>query len=278
MQDRRSRLNFKSIDAADHGSYDARSAPGHASVATPNPTHMNFIPSFVWRAIALIVLALASTGCDAPSGVSAVVLATKGEVRAVERNTGPLRPGEFLRPPMSIRTGPDSAVVVAALPGIMIRLERESEFSLTVIALHKRGEDIESRMVRARLTKGRAAVWVDEFRRGGLEFRLDTPAGEVQVVGPVLAEISVEADAATRIVCASGGLAAARFPLVGGQWLQLAPGTGRPVPREAADTDAIWSILLNLRNVEPQFIDLQDRQHDRTPKRFSEWASPVPKK
>lgn len=239
---------------------------------------MNFIPSFVWRVVALAVLALACSGCDAPSAVSAVVLATKGEVTAVERKSALLRPGAFLQPPMLVRTGPDSAVVIATLPGVMIRLEPDSELSLDVIALHKRGEEIESRMVRARLTKGRSAVWVDEFKRGGLDFRIATPAGEVRVVGPVLAEVAVEADAATRIVCASGGLAAARHPVAGGQWVQLAPGMGRTAPREAADTDAIWAILLNLRNVEPQFIDLLERQHDRTPQKFSKWAVPVPKK
>ena len=231
---------------------------------------MNFIFPPASRAFGVVALALACGGCDASSNVSAVVLATQGEVASVQRNGGTIRPGEFLRPPEMIRTNGDGAVVIAALPGVTIRLERDSALSLDELALRKRGEQIESRFVRVRLEKGHAILWVDAFQRGGLDFRLVSPAGELVIGGPVLAEIALEADGTARIVCANGALTAARVPVAGGQWIQLAPGTVRPAPRGAADTNAVWSILLTLRNLEPQFIDLQERQRERTPKTFTE--------
>lgn len=229
------------------------------------------------RALAL-ALVLAGTGCHAASGVLAVVLATKGDVTVGERNGGAsVTPGEFLTPPKWIRTGANSAIVWSPLPGIIIRLEANSEWQLDEIALHKRGEEVASRRVRSRLAKGRARIWVDEFERGAVDFRIQSTAGELVVSRPVLAEISLEPDGSARLLCAGGRLTAEGVPVVIGQWLQLTPGAALPVPQEAADDAETWAQLLEVRRLEPQFAELQARQRERTPSQFEKLRLKAPK-
>ena len=220
------------------------------------------------RALVLALVA-ACAGCDAASGVSAVVLATKGGVSAGDRADARIVPGEFLAPPVMIRTGPHAAVVLSPLPGIMIRLEDDSEFVLDEVALRKRGEEVTLRFGRGRLAKGRAQIWVDEFKRGGVDFHIRSVAGDLVLARPVLAALAVETDASARVICASGGLVAAEVPMVAGQWIPLAGGTVRPAPREAADNNGMWAHLLELRQIEPQLMELQARQRERTPGQFA---------
>lgn len=228
------------------------------------------------RALVLALVA-ACAGCDAASGVSAVVLATKGGVSAGDRADARIVHGEFLAPPVMIRTGPDAAVVLSPLPGIMIRLEDDSEFMLDDVALRKHGEDVTVRFVRGRLAKGRAQIWVDEFKRGGVDFHIRSAAADLVLARAVLADLAVETDASARVICVSGGLVAAGVPLLTGQWIPLAAGTVRPAPREAADNDGMWAQLLEIRRIEPQLLELQARQRERTPGQFAGLQQPTSK-
>ncbi len=237
---------------------------------------MHLPPLPLARALVL-ALAAACAGCDAASGVSTVVLATKGGVSASGRTETRVLPGEFLAPPVTIRTAADGAVVLSPLPGIMIRLAGDSEFALDEVALRKRGEDITARFIRGRLAKGRAQIWVDEFKRGSVDFHIRAAAGELVFARPVLADLAVEVDGSAGLICADGGLMAAGVPVAAGQWLPLAPGTVRPAPREVADNDGMWAQLLELRRLEPVMLELQDRQRGRTPGQFSGLRPKVPK-
>lgn len=256
--DGRSRFNFKPIDGT----------VGKTYAYSQRLVCMN--PRIVSTARALILALLAAcAGCDAASRVSTVVLATKGRVTVGDRRDASVGPGEFLTPAATVRTGPDGAVVLSPLPGVMIRLESNSELALDEVGLRKRGEEITARRVRARLARGRAQIWVDEFKLGGMDFRIWTAAGELDFAMPVLADLAVETDTAARVICASGGLVVAGIPVNAGQWIPLTTGSERPVAQEAADDNDRWATLLELRRIEPQLQELQARQRERTPAQFA---------
>ena len=268
--DGRSRLNFKPIDGSGPKTY----------VAVRRLTRMHFplLPLLPLARPLVLALVAACAGCDAASAVSTVVLATKGGVSIGGRTETRVLPGEFLAPPVMIRTGADGAVVLSPVPGIMLRLAGDSEFVLDEVALRKRGEDITARLVRGRLAKGRAQIWVDEFKRGSVDFHVRTAAGDLVFARPVVADLAVETDGSARLICADGGLVAAGVRLAAGQWIPLSQGTVRPAPREVADDDGMWAQLLDLRRLEPALLELQDRQRERTPGQFSGLRPKVPKK
>jgi hypothetical protein len=238
---------------------------------------MNPIVRLITRAL-VAVLMLASGGCRDRAGVLATVLAVKGEVTATDAASARVRPGAVLAPPSEIRTGSDGAVVVSPLPGIMIRLEAGGEISIDAIELRKRGEEIEARVCRVELRHGRARVWVDEFRRGRLDLQLRTASGEMVFHGPALAEVAVERGGAVRAICVDGAFSAAGTTLTAGRWLAVVPREVQPQSQEAADTDEIWKMLLEVRGLEPQFLDLQARQRERTPNRAAATPELAPEK
>lgn len=237
---------------------------------------MNF--PFVATARALfLALVAACAGCDAASRVSTVVLATKGGVSLVEQGDVRLVPGQFVVPPATIRTGSDGAVALSPVPGILIRLDRDSELALDEVALHKRGEDVKTRLVKARLMKGRAQISVDEFKHGTTDFRFGTAAGDLTLGRPVLADVIVSKEGEVQVICASGDLLAAGVQLPAGKWFAWSPGSERPVGLEAAENDKRWSQLLELRRFELQLTELQERQRDRIPGQFPGLLGPAAK-
>jgi hypothetical protein len=213
----------------------------------------------------LVALTIVCGGCHDPSAVLTVILAVKGEVTKSEPAGGRFTPGAEFAAPSTIHTGPDGAVVFSPLPGMMVRLESDGEISLNRVQLRKRGEEIVSRTASLNLRKGRARVWVDEFRQGTTEIQLQTSAGEAKFNGPVLAEVAAEPDGGGSVICVSGEMSAAGSSLKSGQWATLARGQSAPAAQLAADTDEIWRRLLEVRNLEPQFLDLAGRQRQRTP-------------
>jgi hypothetical protein len=242
----------------------ARSVGNRRRLTTPLRMNPTIRP--ITRALVAALL-LAGGGCRDQSRVLTLVLAVKGDVTSADPARGRLRPGAVVAPPSTIRTGSDGAVVVSPLPGIMIRLEAGSELTIDAIELRKHGEEIEARIGRAQLRSGRARVWVDEFRRGQVDFRLGTAAGEMNFRSPALAEVAVERGGAVRAICVDGAFTAAGTAVSGGRWVALAPRQAPSTPQEAADSDEIWKTLVEVRNLEPQFVDLQARQRERTPNR-----------
>jgi hypothetical protein len=217
-------------------------------------------------------------GCRDRSGVLALVLAVKGDVTLAEPAARRLTPGAEIASPSTIRTAANGAVVFSPLPGMMIRLEAGGEISVDRIELRKRGEEVESRIARLYLRKGRARVWVDEYRTGVVDLQIRTPAGDASIRGPVLAEVAWNADGSARLICVSGELWIAGTALTTGQWAANPPGQNAPAAQLAADTDEIWKGLLDVRNLEPQFLDLQARQRQRTPIRKTVPPEAFPKK
>jgi hypothetical protein len=237
---------------------------------------MRITPAML-RAI-LASLLIVCGGCRDHSRVLALVLAVKGEASLAEPAGKSLSPGAEFASPATIRTAANGSIVFSPLPGVMLRLEAGGEIGIAGITLRKRGEDVESRAVRLDLRRGCTRIWVEEFRRGAIEVRIQTSAGDVICRGPALAEITLEAGRAAQVICVSGELSAARTKLSSGEWVALEPGQTAPVAQVAADRDDIWKRLLATRDLEPQFLDLQDRQRTRTPLRGAGSAQSTPKK
>ncbi len=229
------------------------------------------VPRFMTRSILsllrvlLLLPLLALVGCRDQSRVLAVVLAVKGDASLGEASNARLAPGAEIAAPAAIRTGADAALVVSPLPGVMVRLESGGVLGIDRMEIHKRVDEINLRAADLQLRQGRARIWVEEFHHGTIELRLRTPAGEVIARGPVLAEIALGADGNTRAICVSGSLLIAGGLLSAGQWTEVSQGHNAPAPQTAADTDAVWRTLLEVRELEPQLLDLQSRQRDRTP-------------
>jgi hypothetical protein len=243
----------------------------------PNGTSRTMrIPPAMIRAF-LASLLVVCGGCRDHSRVLALVLAVKGDVSMVAPAAKALSPGVEFASPAAIRTSADGSIVFTPLPGVMCRLEAGGEIGIDGIELRKRGEDISSRAVRLDLRRGCARLWVDEFRRGATDVRIRTPAGEVVFEGTALAEITLEPRGAARVICVSGTLLAAQTKLAAGEWVELAGGPEAPAAQVAADRDEIWKSLLATRDLEPQFLDLEDRQRTRTPLRGPVSAPPAPK-
>ncbi len=236
---------------------------------------MQISPAMIWACLAPLLVVCG--GCRDHSRVLALVLAVKGDVTLAAPAGKALPPGAEFASPAVIRTSADGSIVFSPLPGVMCRLEAGGEIGIDGIELRKRGEDVESRAVRLDLRKGCARLWVDEFRRGATDVRMRTPAGDVIFGGPALAEITLETGATARVICVSGTLMAARTRLAAGDWAELATGRDAPAVQVAADRDEIWKSLLATRNLELQFLDLQDRQRTRTPFRGPVLGQPATK-
>ncbi len=227
--------------------------------------------------VLLAVPLLACGGCRDQFRVLALVLAVKGDVTVGEAAGGRLSPGAEIAAPSTIRTAADGTLVISPLPGVMIRLESGGALGIERIELHKRGDEVHSRAVLLRLREGRARLWVDQFQHATIDLRMQTPAGDVIARGPVLAEVAVQADGSVRVICVSGSLFVAGTTLSSGQWAELSAGQNAPVTQVAADSDAIWKSLLEVRDLEPQLLDLQARQRDRTPVRTEGPPEKAPK-
>ena len=227
--------------------------------------------------VLVAAFAICGAGCRDQSNVLAVVLAMKGGVTQIQPAADNVTVGATLPSPATIRTAPNGAAVISAVPGVMFRLEPESEIIIGRLVLQKRVDEMISRTAQLKLRRGRALIWVDEFREGTVDVELQTRGGTVQVRGPAFAEVTIGPGGETRVICAGGSLQAAGTTLSAGEWATMNPVGNRPTAQVAADTDEVWRALLAAREIEPQLLDLEARQRERTPVRGLDFTGSVPK-
>ncbi len=215
------------------------------------------------RALALLAgLAVGMAGChDSPRSVETTVLQASGPVECSGRGTAPVTAGALLPPGGRVRATAGGSCVLSPLPGIMVRLVGPAELALDEVVLGKENDALTARRFRATLLSGHAQVWLDEPGPPSFDVAIRTPAGPVRLRRAALAEIVATGADTAEILCAEGTVEAEPAIEAGeGTWSSGAAATGFRPPQSAAEDEARWRRVVELREVEAFFARLAETQ------------------
>ena len=215
------------------------------------------------RVLALFIcLAVGLTGCsDSPRSVETMALQASGPVEFSGRVTVPVTPGALLPAGSRVRAAEGGTCVLSPLPGMMMRLVGPAELVLDEVALGKENDLLTARRFRAALLSGRAQVWLDEPRSPPFDVAIRTPAGPVRLRRTALTEIAVTGVDTAEMLCADGAVEAEPAIEAGeGTWSSGAATTGFRPPQSAAEDEARWKRIVELREAEALFARLAEIQ------------------